>query len=61
MSLSDKLKLVKIMYLVAGLGNVLFFCSLIFFLFSDYIELELAEIFAGFGCFLLWTSVIGHI
>ena len=49
MSLYDKLKLVKIMYLVAGLGNVFFFCSLIFFQFSENIELEWAELFAGFG------------
>lgn len=60
MSLVDKLKLVKIMYLVAGLGNLMFFCSLLFFQFSDSIELEIAETFAGFGCFLLWTSIIGN-
>lgn len=23
--------------------------------------MELAEVFAGFGCFLLWTSIIGNL
>jgi hypothetical protein len=61
MSLMDKLKLVKIMYLVSGIGNMFFFCSLLFFNFSDNIDLEVAEIFAGIGCFLLWTSIIGNL
>jgi hypothetical protein len=48
-------------FLLAGFGNVMFFCSCIFFLCPNHVDADILELFAGFGCFSLWISLTGYL
>ena len=55
------MKLIKMSYLITGIGNLLFLFSVIFFFCGQHVNMEIAEKFAGVGIFMLWASLTSYL
>ena len=60
LSLWDKMSLFKIWQLVTFVGDLFIIFGTAFFYASNIFDLSIAELFIGFGAFLIWLSIVQY-